>query len=267
MIKMKGKIITDIRKYKERARKHQQEELAMLYNKPETIDFLDGDKLNMYSFRAIPKSLMSYGLSMAALAVYPVFCSKADFEEDKTFQISQKNIALLAGVSENAVREATKELEEARLLSREKITKGSRHFYIYEVAFIRKPMLEQKEHKGNTIYFYTCIIDNGIWAKLKPRAKALYLAMRATARQDLEEYSLIMNAETGESYEWQEYDDYIRNRKWDICLLSLSEMCRIAGIERSNIYVVLAELERYKLIERIGKWTKVYLKPRRLLKH
>jgi len=35
----------------------------------------------------------------------------------------------------------------------------------------------------------------------------------------------------------------------------------------SHINAVLAELERYKLIERIGKWTKVYLKPRRFLKH
>jgi hypothetical protein len=29
----------------------------------------------------------------------------------------------------------------------------------------------------------------------------------------------------------------------------------------------LEELERYKLIERVGEWTKVYLKPGRLLRH
>ena len=265
-----GGVSADIENQKNRKKERQKEEFDRMYNDLEEIVFTDGDNFNeeqmesfLNDFRVIPKNIFSYGLSKSALAVYPVLCSRADFEEeDKTFQISQENIAKLAGVSENSVRKATTELEETGLLSREKKTEGTRHFYVYRVAFIRKSLLE--EHKGNTIYFYTCIIKNGIWAKLNPRAKALYLAMRATARQDLEEYNYI---EEGEHYRPMEHDEYIRNRKWDICLLSLAEMSRKAGIERSNIDTVLVELEKYKLIEQVGKWTKVFLKPTRLLKY
>lgn len=269
---MRGKIKKDavkrdskkqIERKKERKKKRQQEKFDQMYNKPEIISF--SDELNMDKFIAIPKNIFDYyKLSKIALAVYPVLCSQADFEEDKTFQISQKNIAFLAGVSENAVRKATKELEETELLSKEKITESTRHFYVYRVVFIRGPMLREKEHRGNTIYFYTCIIDNGIWAELNYRAKALYLAMRATAKQDLETYNHI---EENEFYEPMEYSEYIKNRKWDVCFLSLAKMCRIAGIENTNIDAVLAKLEKYKLIERVGKWTKVYLKPRRFLKY
>ena len=55
----------------------------------------------------------------------------------------------------------------------------------------KRQILDKARQYGGAIYFYTCIIENGIWAELKPRAKVLYLTLRAVAKQDLELYSVI----------------------------------------------------------------------------
>ncbi|MGI6610941.1 MAG: helix-turn-helix domain-containing protein [Limnochordia bacterium] len=261
-------ILRDIQRQKEEKKKQQKEVFRQVYNRPKEKAFSDIDQLNMDSFRAIPKSvILELGLSKAALAVYPVLCCEADFEKDEAFQISQKNIARFAGVSENSVRNALKELENAGLLTKEKVTDGPRHFYIYRVGFFRKPMLDETRQHGGAIYFYNCIIDNGIWAELKPRAKVLYLTMRAVAKQDFELYSVIEGEDYGGDWTGVNYDDYIRNRKWDVCDISLSKLCKLAKIERTNLTPILEELERYKLIERVDRWIKVYLRPGRLLRH
>ncbi|MDP8218224.1 MAG: hypothetical protein P9M03_05815 [Candidatus Theseobacter exili] len=259
---MKGKIIRDIKNQKKRERP--KEDFRKMYNELEQISFLDryDDTLNVYKFVALPKNIHAYNLSNSALAVYPVLCSKADFVEDKSFQISQENIAFMAGINKNTACKGLEELEAAELLSKEMIIEGARHFYMYNVQFFRKPILE--ENKGNIIYFYTCIIDNGIWAKLNPRAKALYLAMRITAKQNLDEYNYY---EDNEYYETMEYDEYIRNRKWDMCIEPLTVLCNLFGISSDHINMVIKELEKYKLIERMETCTKVYLKPSQLLKH
>jgi len=261
-------ILRDIQRQKEEKKKQQKEVFRQVYNRPKEKAFSDIDQLNMDSFRAIPKSvILDYGLSKAALAIYPVLCAKADFEKNNSFQISQENIAFYSGVSESKVRRAIAELEGARLLSKEKITEGTRHFYVYKVTFYRRPELEANEQRGDAIYFYNCIIDNGIWAELKPRAKVLYLTLRAVAKQDIELYSVIEGEDYGGDWTGVNYDDYIRNRKWDVCDISLSKLCKLAKIERTNLTPILEELERYKLIERVGRWIKVYLKPGRLLRH
>jgi DNA-binding MarR family transcriptional regulator len=261
-------ILRDIQRQKEEKKKQQNEIFNQRYNATKEAKFIDKEDINMNSFRAIPKSVIQeLGLSKAALAVYPVLCCEADFEKDEAFQISQKNIARFAGVSENSVRNALKELENAGLLTKEKVTDGPRHFYIYRVGFFCKPILDKARQYGGAIYFYNCIIDNGIWAELKPRAKVLYLTLRAVAKQDLELYSVIEGENYGGDWNGVNYDDYIRNRKWDVCDISLSKLCKLAKIERTNLTPILEELERYKLIERVGQWTKVYLKPGRLLRH
>jgi predicted transcriptional regulator len=247
------------------ARKAEQREVfSILYGKPKEKAFSDIDQLNMDSFRAIPKDIISYGLSKAALAVYPVLCSEADFEKDESFQISQANIAFLAGVSGNSVRKSLKELEDTGLLTREKVTDGSRHFYIYRVNFFRKSILDMAKQRGGAIYFYTSIIKNGIWASLPLGAKATYLYLRTEAKQDLFTYCEI---EIDEWYDPIQYPEYIRDRKWDICETSLNEICTAVGIDRSDIYASLESLEHFRLIERIDKWIKVYLRPGRFLRH
>ena len=256
------------RQEKEKKKKQRKEVFNQRYNATKKAKFIDKEDVNINTFRAIPKSvILELGLSKAALAVYPVLCAKADFEKNNSFQISQENIAFYSGVSESNVRKAIAELEGAGLLSKEKITEGTRHFYVYKVTFYRRPELEANEQRGNAIYFYNCIIDNGIWAKLKPRAKVLYLTMRAVAKQDIDLYSVIEGEDYGGDWTGLNYDDYIRNRKWDVCNISLSKLCRLAKIERTNLTPVLEELERYKLIERVGRWIKVYLRPGRLLRH
>jgi DNA-binding MarR family transcriptional regulator len=261
-------ILRDIQRQKEEKKKQQNEIFNQRYNATKEAKFIDKEDINMNSFRAIPKSVIQeLGLSKAALAVYPVLCCEADFEKDEAFQTSQKNIARFAGVSENSVRNALKELENARLLIKEKVTDGPRHFYVYKVTFYRRPELEANEQRGDAIYFYNCIIDNGIWAELKPRAKVLYLTLRAVAKQDLDLYSVIEGENYGGDWTGVNYDDYIRNRKWDVCDIFLSKLCKLAKIERTNLTPILEELERYKLIERVDRWIKVYLKPGRLLRH
>jgi len=264
MKRTSGKI-RDIQRQKEEKKKQQKEVFRQVYNRPKEKAFSDIDQLNMDSFRAIPKSVIQeLGLSKAALAVYPVLCCEADFEKNEAFQISQANIALFAGVSENTVRNALKELENAGLLIKEKVTEGSRHFYVYKV---RRPESETNEQCGEAINFYTCIIENGIWAKLKLRAKVLYLTMCAVAKQDFELYSVIEWEVYERDWTGVNYDDYIRNRKWDVCDISLSKLCKVAKIERTNLTPILEELERYKLIERVDRWIMVYLRPGRLLRH
>ena len=239
-----------------------------MYNRPKEKDFSDIDQLNMDSFRAIPKSvILELGLSKVALAIYPVLCCEADFEKNEAFHISQANIARFAGVSENSVRNALKELENAGLLTKEKVTDGTRHFYVYKV---RRSESEANEQCGEAINFYTCIIENGIWASLPLGAKAIYLFLRAEAKQDLDIYSKIEEIEAimaGEFYGPMEYPEYIRNRKWDICETSLTKISRAVGVTRSKIGTYLETLERFKLIERVDRWIMVYLRPRRLLRH
>ena len=256
---MKG-IIRDIENQKKRERP--KEDFRKMYNELEQIRFLDryDDTLNINKFVGLPKGI--HKLSNSALAVYPVLCSKADFVEDKSFQISQENIAFMAGINKNTACKGIEELETSNLLSKEMIIEGTRHFYVYNVEFIRKSVLE--ENKGKIIYFYTCIIDNGIWAKLNPRAKALYLAMRITAKQNLDEYNYY---EDNEYYETMEYEDYIRNRKWDMCIEPLTVLCNLFRISNNHINMVIKELEKYKLIERMETCTKVYLKPSQFLKY
>ncbi|MGB3982725.1 MAG: helix-turn-helix domain-containing protein, partial [Bacillota bacterium] len=232
---MKGKVIRDIRNKEAKRKQLQKEMFRQVYNRSKEKAFSDIDQLNMDSFRAIPKDIISYGLSKAALAVYPVLCCEADFEKNEAFQISQANIALFAGVSENTVRNALKELENAGLLTKEKVTDGPRHFYIYRVGFFCKPILDKARQYGGAIYFYTCIIENGIWASLPLGAKAIYLFLRAEAKQDLDIYSEIEGIMTGEFYEPMEYPEYIRNRKWDICETSLTEISKAVGVDRSKI--------------------------------
>lgn len=268
MKSIKGKVIRDIRNQEAKRKQLQNEIFNQRYNATKEAKFIDKEDINMNSFRAIPKSvILDYGLSKEALAIYPVLCTKADFEKNNSFQISQENIAFYSGVSESKVRRAIAELEGAEFLSKEKITEGTRHFYVYEVAFYRRPELEANEQRGDAIYFYTCIIDNGIWAELKPRAKVLYLTLRAVAKQDIELYSVIEGENYGGDWNGVNYDDYIRNRKWDVCDISLSKLCKLVKIERTNLTPILEELERYKLIERVDRWIKVYLKPGRLLRH
>lgn len=209
-------------------------------------------------------------MSLPAMAMYPVLCLQADFEQNKWFQISQRNIATMAGVSINTVVNGIRDLEQYKLggqpfLEKKKKTEGQRHFYVYRVNFTRKD--DMKDWKNNFFIFHKCIIDSKVWAQLTSRAKGLYLSMRMSARFDPESYIEL----EGLDVDWSNWSDLYqaeeyRNRKWDLCMPpSLAELCRHVGIEPINLRPVLEQLEYYRLVELADgylKVFKVYLRPR-----
>jgi hypothetical protein len=291
---LKGKIIANVRLYKANdetrlkkieAKRRRIETFNSWYDK--TIDWNSKsiNETNMekhfYMFNEFIK--FNY-ISLSAIAIYPCLCSQANFEKDEWFHISEQNIAKMAGISINSVIAGIKNMIDNRftvnipdkndedevidvpLLQRKMFNDGKRHFYKYKVCFVRKSMMEN----WTFLIFHTCIIDSGVWAKLEPRAKALYLAMRSEAKFNGKLYCQIEGIQYNEQ-EW--YDEGFRNRKWDICETSLAELCRkvgsgfddvgnIKGISSSNIQIVVKQLEHYGLVEQINSRFMVYLKPK-----
>jgi hypothetical protein len=266
------------RKQRKRKKQRQDVRFKKKYDKPNVFNFPSIDEVNMDRHFYFPKifnpGAFGSNMSKAAIAVYPVMCSRANFEHNDWFQISQENIAKMAGVSEPTVSEGVKHLvdnkyvmtttDEAEnnitipLLERKMTTEGTRHFYLYRAGFIRKDMIHL--WKGQYFLFYTCLIDSGIWANLLPRAKALYLAMRSNAKQD---YQLYRDVEEENGWEWMtSYEDYLQMRKWDVCITPLAELARRVNVDVSDSKNVLQQLEHCKLVERVDRWFKVYLKPK-----
>ncbi|OPL15110.1 MAG: hypothetical protein AVO38_10980 [delta proteobacterium ML8_D] len=58
------------------------------------------------------------------------------------------------------------------------------------------------------------------------------------------------------------YGTEFRNRKWDVCTTPLTELCKLVGISSVNIGTTVTELEKYRLVERVAHYFKVYLRPR-----
>lgn len=269
----KGKLVASYKRNKQQAQKENKKH----FTKSKVFQFPPPDKVNMTKFFYFPKFIGFGGfkkLSKSALAIYPVICSKADFAVYSWFHLSQEDISIMSGVNRRMVGKAIHELMLGNytlhtltadgedivvpLLEFKKHTEGTKHFYMYNVGFIRKEMIDK--WKGQFFIFHTCIIDSGIWAELSARAKALYLAIRSTAKFDALEYAMQNDIDYAEISNL--YDELYRDREWDLCEKSLGELCRMVNIERSNIKSVILQLEEHKLIETMTDSTiKVYLKP------
>jgi len=264
----KGAILADLRKDAEEKRKRLKLHFKEVYDKTKVYQFPKQVDMNRHFY--IPKEFTRLeGLTKPALAVYPVLCSLADFEENKWFHVSRETLAKIAGITPTTVDRGILSLMDCRFnfgpaLRREYWTEGKRHFYNYQVSFIRKPMME--DYRGEYFIFYSCIVTSSVWARLSPRAKALYLVMRSVAKFDYGAYIY------DQDYEWTYDEDEIRNaygegykdREWDVCSVSLAELCRWIKIDPSHTGNVINELEQYRLIERIDySLYKVYLKPSR----
>lgn len=269
----KDKMKAHFKKRRYEKRKEQSELFQQMYNKTRIFKFPSVDEINMEQYVCLHKLRKNFHLSLPAIAVYPVLCVNADFEQNNWFQISQENIAKMAGISINTVSKGIKELEDVELLERKKQTDGKRHFYVYRIEFIRKGDIQ--EARGDYFTFHKCIIDSGVWADLKPRAKALYLAMRSKAEFSVAfyleiEYPDIYFGHYKDKLEVMsnilDHGEGYRNRKWDLCMEPLSKLCELGDISRSNLTEPLNQLMHHRLIEHLDEYInsvfKVYLKPK-----
>ncbi|MGB2693357.1 MAG: hypothetical protein WBB48_01210 [Thermodesulfobacteriota bacterium] len=263
-IPWKERIKSDLDKKNRERYQNKLDVYKRLYGKSKKYAFPPKDKINLEKHFYFPKSVVTeYNLSMRALAVYPVVCLKADFEDDKWFKISQEEITIKSGMTSNTVNKALLELEESDLLEREKRNSGKTHYYVYKVEFIRKDMIE--EYKNEYFTFNQSIVDSGVWADLNLRSKALYLAFRVQAFHDID--SLFYDEEIfdGSRIDYNDIigthlDEY-RHREYDMCTTSVSQLCKIVGIDSSNLTSVFEQLDSHGLIKRFGDWFEVYLKP------
>lgn len=240
------------------------------YNKLKKFEFPKSADIDMNRFFCFPKFDEDFCMSLSAIAIYPVLCLQSNFEKNDWFQISQKNIAKMAGLTVNTVAKGVRDLEglyfeDEPYLEKQQQTDGPRRYYLYRVNYYRKHDIEK--YKGDYIFFYKCLVDSGIWAKLKPRAKALYISMRMSAHFDVELYveleDLDLDYESVDVNEFYHSEEY-RNRKWDVSTASLSELCRKVHIAPINLKAILDQLEKHQFIERIDEnksFFKVYLKP------
>jgi len=261
---LKEKIALHVRKEIKKRQETKRKVYKERYNKVKKYKFPLKEHINTNKHFFFCKSIVSdYNLSKSALAVYPVMCLKADFKDDNWFQLPQEEISVKAGLSINTVQKALVELENKELLERKKSTEGKRHYYLYKVLFIRKGMIADYEKEYFT--FNQSIIDSGVWSKLKPRSKVLYLAMRATAKFDF--VSIFDDIPLDGTR--IDYDDLIksnlkdfRNRKYDICEFSLTQLCKFANINQTNLKPVIGQLEKHRLVKNYGIFFEVYLIPK-----
>ncbi len=265
--RIKANLENDKRKRKE----HQKFIFNQKYNKTKDYEFPKSTDVDMNRFFCFPKFDENFWMSLPSIAIYPVLCLQSDFERNEWFQISQKNIAKMSGIHVNTVVKGIEDLEEKSLnkepfIEKKKQTQGTRHFYEYRVNFIRKNDI--KDWDENYITFHKCIVDSGVWAKLKPRVKALYLSMRMNAKFEPKLYEEIedLGLDTDSNEFWESFSgEKYRNRKWDVCNKSLAELCRKVDITPANLKPILIQLENHLLIERIDENQsifKVYLKPK-----
>lgn len=215
------------------------------YGKLKEIEFKPMDKVNLNKHFNIPKKTITGELlSNLAMVVYPVLCSVADFEKNNWFQISQKNIAKLSGITEPSVLKATKELSKTGLLKMKKITKDKRSFYLYKVEFYRDKLMEKP--RGGYINLQAQLFETGTWANLSIKAKLYYLALRKNAKFNSEQYAEI------ELIELHEVNSIPCYKMWEICPIPKTQLCKSVNINYKGINKVIDELENCGLVEEKG---------------
>ena len=116
------------KRQKARKRRIRQKQLfAKYYNKTKKYEFPAKDKISMDKHIYLPKLGGTWGFGrdkqFAALAVYPVLCSRADFKKDKWFQLPLEAIAKMAGISEPTASKGTKQLRKYSLSNNKQLLK------------------------------------------------------------------------------------------------------------------------------------------------
>jgi len=220
---------------------------------------------NMETFRCLPKRW--FDMTLNEMAVYPALCVNADYEKNEWFQVSQETLSKQAGLSVPIIiktiegmvnRPPIEYLREGNftpILERKLHQLGQRRYYLYRVFFIRKDEIELLKSDA-VFFFYNHIIERGIWQKLNPRAKALYLLLRAYSKFDFRTYCDLTGHSNYETYSEKIYKD----REFEFCEVPIKTLCDHHKISYSNIGSSCKELEKAGLIERYNKITLVNLR-------
>jgi hypothetical protein len=207
-------------------------------------------------------------LSPRALAVWPVIASRAEYRKNTWFHLSEQRIAALAGLSIPTAQKGIEELlgsgirlweaenRAVPILERRLEQVEQRRFYKYRVGFLRPGMKEAEDWEDGFFPFRVAVIDSQAWARLRPRAKALYWALRSEALFEWRLYQEIEGVHIGERQRRK-----FAERKWEVYRGSLSFLCDLAGISRFKIQANLQELVQEGLLERGEDHFRVHLWP------
>lgn len=195
-------------------------------------------------------------ISPAAKAVLPVIACHCN-ERGLAFP-GEETIAALSGLTAKSVRKGIHDLEGFPGFSwKHYLTNRGKRGKLFSID------LPPKGEKGRAFFFYRGIVDGGIWSKLKPTARSLYLVMRYFSRYDAYE---------DENFDGvDDFDECYANRKWELCNAEVGELARYAGINRHTVTEAMKSLQKNFLLERhvdnnIELISKIYLIPKKYWK-
>ncbi|MBN2829089.1 MAG: hypothetical protein JXR56_02080 [Candidatus Cloacimonetes bacterium] len=227
-------------------KKRTNEALQRSYDKLK--DWTPSISSNKTYFRKIPRFLVTEKVSLPARALYIVLCCEDNYQSKKYIQVSQAILSKKSGLSIPTIINAVNELRGSVFLKAKKINEGQRRFWTYKPGYYKKKEIE----RDDCFFFFTYIVESGIWSQLSLRAKSLYLAMRIFSEFDFMLYCEV------EGYEHNELNEEIKNipfqYKWELCKISLAELCTTAGISYSNIHIPVKELIKFGLIDHVDEY-------------
>ncbi len=238
-VRWKGKLLKDVQRQRQEHRP-EKTDFSKLYDKPKTVEFKKYRTSN--NFRAMDKDVLK-SLSTTAIVIYPVLCFLSDFKKHNKVQISIENIGVYAGIkSWITVEKGLKELKAHGLINAEKIIQ-KRRYWIYDVVFVRKSQIKDRKPE-DYITFYVCTIESGIWARLTPKEKHLYIILRTLSKFDYQHYKDNKNDTDHlpfqEAYTEREYEIYFD--KW-------VKLAKEANMDVNTIKKALRRLENNNLIK------------------
>lgn len=249
-------------------RRNQASHFRRTYDRTIDDPFPAPDKVNMERAAYLPKFELLHNaegglLSYPAVALYPVLCIHADYNDPKRWlQRSRENLADRAGLSTKTVDVGLDELLGATmpvkpgatarrpLLQREPGQSGCRQYWLYQLGFVR-PKIEGDDWRYHCFPFHGQIVDSRTWARLSRRAKALYLIARSNSYFDPDLYGYTQGIDLDDAEVRDEfYRNHYSKHKWDVCTVPLARLCSMAGISRPH-KPVLDELAAEGLIEEL----------------
>lgn len=192
-------------------------------------------------------------ISTAAKAIFPVIACHCN-ERGESFP-GEEAIAALSGLTPKSARKGVHNLEGFPGFNWKYYqTRYGRRGKRFNIEFPKN-----NSDKGQTFFFYRCIIDGGIWRELKPTAQALYPVMRYFSRYDIDEDEGVEDK--------SDFEEHFKNRQWELCGAEVGQLSMYAGINRRSFSEAIQSLEKNFLVEAHvdgygEKLWKVYLRPK-----